>query len=310
MIDKALFIKRDKSDILLVQVYVDDIIFGSTRKEMCTEFETMMHKKFQMSSIGELTFFLGLQVKQKEDRIFISQDKYVNEILNKFGYSDVKTTSTPMETHKTLLKDEKGEDVDEHFDWIIDISNFFKACYYICTAKDGIEVNTGNSSVNAVGQYLMLLGITQCCQFWATTMAKNINGEVHIHAKVDGKNVIISEATIRRDHKFEYEVQAQEELGEDTKIPTDTQHPPTIIQPTTSQPQRKQKPRKTMRKDTELPQTSVPAEVVADKAVYKEMYNSVERDATTPIGLDAEQDRSIIRRACTSEIAKEFDTCT
>ncbi|GJV22580.1 putative ribonuclease H-like domain-containing protein [Tanacetum coccineum] len=113
-IDKTLFIKRDKSDILLVQVYVDDIIFGSTRKEMCTEFEKMMHKKFQMISIGELTFFLGLQVKQKEDGIFISQDKYVDEILNKFGFSNVKTASTPMETHKTLLKDEKGEDVDEH----------------------------------------------------------------------------------------------------------------------------------------------------------------------------------------------------
>ncbi|GJX12996.1 ribonuclease H-like domain-containing protein [Tanacetum coccineum] len=107
-IDKTLFIKRDKSDILLVQVYVDDIIFGSTRKEMCTEFEKMMHKKFQMSSMRELTFFLGLQVKQKKDEIFISQDKYVNEILNKFGFSDVKTASTPMETYKTLLKDEKG----------------------------------------------------------------------------------------------------------------------------------------------------------------------------------------------------------
>ncbi|GKE38891.1 putative ribonuclease H-like domain-containing protein, partial [Tanacetum coccineum] len=113
-IDKTLFIKRDKSDILLVQVYVDDIIFGSTRKKMCTEFEKMMHKKFQMSSMGELKFFLGLQVKQKEDGIFISQDKYVNEILNKFGFSDVKIASTPMETYKTLLKDEKGEDVDEH----------------------------------------------------------------------------------------------------------------------------------------------------------------------------------------------------
>ncbi|GJT97935.1 putative ribonuclease H-like domain-containing protein [Tanacetum coccineum] len=72
---------------------------------MCTEFEKMMHKKFQMSSMGELTFFLGLQVKQKEDGIFISQDKYVTEILKKFGFSDVKTASTPMETHKPLLKD-------------------------------------------------------------------------------------------------------------------------------------------------------------------------------------------------------------
>nr|GEU80881.1 hypothetical protein [Tanacetum cinerariifolium] len=83
-------------------------------KEMCTEFEKIMHKIFPMSSIGELTFFLGLQVKQKEDGIFTSQDKYVNEILNKFGFSDVKPASTHMETHKTLLKDKKGKDIDEH----------------------------------------------------------------------------------------------------------------------------------------------------------------------------------------------------
>ncbi|GJW94300.1 putative ribonuclease H-like domain-containing protein [Tanacetum coccineum] len=113
-IDKTLFIKRDQGNILIVQVYVDDIIFGSTKKKLCTEFEKMMHKKFQMSSMGELTFFLGLQVKQKEDGIFISQDKYVTEILKKFGFSDVKTASTPMETHKPLLKDADGEDIDEH----------------------------------------------------------------------------------------------------------------------------------------------------------------------------------------------------
>ncbi|GJX24825.1 putative ribonuclease H-like domain-containing protein [Tanacetum coccineum] len=104
----------DKGDILLVQVYVDDIIFGSTKKSLCTEFEKMIQKKFQMSSMDELTFFLGLQVKQKENRIFISQDKYVNEILKKFGFTNVKTASTPMETHKPLFKDENGEDVDEH----------------------------------------------------------------------------------------------------------------------------------------------------------------------------------------------------
>ncbi|GJZ53223.1 putative ribonuclease H-like domain-containing protein [Tanacetum coccineum] len=113
-IDKTLFIKRVKSDILLVQVYVDDIIFGSTKKMLCTEFEKLMHKKFQMSSMGELTFFLGLQVTQKDDGIFINQDKYVDEILKKFGFSTVKTTSTPMETSKPLLKDEEAEDVDVH----------------------------------------------------------------------------------------------------------------------------------------------------------------------------------------------------
>ncbi|GJY40962.1 uncharacterized mitochondrial protein-like protein [Tanacetum coccineum] len=113
-IDKTLFIRRDKGDILLVQLYVDDIIFGSTKKSLCTEFEKIMHKKFQMSSMGELIFFLGLQVKQKEDGIFISQDKYVTEILKKFGFTNVKTASTPMETQKPLLKDEDGEEVDVH----------------------------------------------------------------------------------------------------------------------------------------------------------------------------------------------------
>ncbi|GKE51840.1 putative ribonuclease H-like domain-containing protein [Tanacetum coccineum] len=113
-IDKTLFIKRDQGDILIVQVYVDDIIFGSTKKKLCTEFEKMMHKKFQMSSMGELTFFLGLQVKQKEDGIFISQDKYVSEILKKFGFSDIRIASTPMKTHKPFLKDAEGEGVYEH----------------------------------------------------------------------------------------------------------------------------------------------------------------------------------------------------
>ncbi|GJV85133.1 hypothetical protein Tco_1525031 [Tanacetum coccineum] len=64
--------------------------------------------------MGELTFFLGLQVKQKEDRIFISQDKYVTKILKKFGFTSVKTAHTPIETKKPLLKDADGEDVDEH----------------------------------------------------------------------------------------------------------------------------------------------------------------------------------------------------
>ncbi|GKA79106.1 putative ribonuclease H-like domain-containing protein [Tanacetum coccineum] len=113
-IDKTLFIKIVKGDILLVQVYVDDIIFGSTKKELCTEFEKLMHKKFQMSSMGELTFLLGLQVSQKDYGIFISQDKYVDGILKNFGFSTVKTTSTPMETSKPLLKDAEAEDVDVH----------------------------------------------------------------------------------------------------------------------------------------------------------------------------------------------------
>ncbi|GJX51093.1 putative ribonuclease H-like domain-containing protein [Tanacetum coccineum] len=106
--------KKDKHDIILVQVYMDDIIFGSTKKSWCDEFEALMKSRFQMSSMGELTFFLGLQVKQKEDGIFISQDKYVAEILKKFDFAGVKTASTPIETQKPLVKDEEASDVDVH----------------------------------------------------------------------------------------------------------------------------------------------------------------------------------------------------
>ncbi|GKC99510.1 uncharacterized mitochondrial protein-like protein [Tanacetum coccineum] len=113
-INKTLFIKRYKGDVLLVQVYVDDIIFGSTKKELCNAFEKLMHEKFQMSSMGELAFFLGLQVRQKKDDIFICQDKYVDEILKKFRFTEVKTARTPIETQNSLLKDKDGEEVYVH----------------------------------------------------------------------------------------------------------------------------------------------------------------------------------------------------
>ncbi|GKF18839.1 uncharacterized mitochondrial protein-like protein, partial [Tanacetum coccineum] len=114
-IDQTLFIKKQKGDILLVHVYVDDIIFGSTNKELCTRFEKLIKDKFKMSSLGELTFFLGLQVQLKEDGLFISQDKYVDEILNKFNYTDVKSASTPVDFEKPLVKDRDANDVDVHF---------------------------------------------------------------------------------------------------------------------------------------------------------------------------------------------------
>ncbi|GJT15495.1 putative ribonuclease H-like domain-containing protein [Tanacetum coccineum] len=97
------FIKKDKHDIILVQVYVDDIIFGSTKKSWCGKFEALIKSRFQMSSIGELTFFLGLQVKQKADGIFISQDKYVAEILKKFDLVILLRLLVHNETQIALL---------------------------------------------------------------------------------------------------------------------------------------------------------------------------------------------------------------
>ncbi|GKA71981.1 uncharacterized mitochondrial protein-like protein [Tanacetum coccineum] len=89
---------------------LDDIIFGSTKKELCEEFEKLMKDKFQMSSMGELAFFLGLQVQQRKKGIFISQDKYVHEILKKFNYTEVKSASTPTDLERPLV------------DWIFDVS--------------------------------------------------------------------------------------------------------------------------------------------------------------------------------------------
>nr|GFB36664.1 putative ribonuclease H-like domain-containing protein [Tanacetum cinerariifolium] len=103
-IDQTLFIKKDSNDIMLVQVYVDDIIFGSTRKDWCEDFKTLMQSEFKMSSMGPFTFFLGLQVDQRPDGIFIHQEKYVADILKKFNFDNSKLASTPFEPQKIREK--------------------------------------------------------------------------------------------------------------------------------------------------------------------------------------------------------------
>nr|GEV19276.1 retrovirus-related Pol polyprotein from transposon TNT 1-94 [Tanacetum cinerariifolium] len=101
-------------EFLLVQVYVHDIIFGSSNLQLCREFEALMYEKFQMSAMGELTFFLSLQVLQKKNGIFLSQDKYVGDILKKFGCSDVRSANTPMDKKNPWGKDGPGKDVELH----------------------------------------------------------------------------------------------------------------------------------------------------------------------------------------------------
>ncbi|GJS69647.1 putative ribonuclease H-like domain-containing protein [Tanacetum coccineum] len=113
-IDKTLFIKKNSRDIILVQVYVDDIIFGSTNQTWCDEFEVLMKGEFEMSAMGELTFFLGLQVKQQPDGIFISQDKYVQDMLRRFDMESVRPATTPYEAAKPKSKDEPDDAVNVH----------------------------------------------------------------------------------------------------------------------------------------------------------------------------------------------------
>ncbi|GJY98616.1 putative ribonuclease H-like domain-containing protein [Tanacetum coccineum] len=236
-IDKTLFIKRHKDDILM------------------------------MSSMGELTFFLGLQVQQKNDGIFISQDKYVAKILKKFGFTEVKTTSTPMETQKPLLKDKDGEEVDFHmytsmigsliyltssrpdimfaylkdspFDLVaytdsdyagasLDMKSTTGGCQFLgcrllswqCKKQTVVENSITEveyvAALSCCGQlYLILLGKAkksvklmmeklfrielELMLFWSTVKAKTINEEEQLHALVDGKKIIITESSVGRD---------------------------------------------------------------------------------------------------------------
>nr|GEX13929.1 hypothetical protein [Tanacetum cinerariifolium] len=112
IVDQTLFIRKHKGEFLLVQVYVDDIIFGSPNPQLCREFEALMHDKFQMSAMGELTFFLCLKVLQKKDGIFLSQGKHIGDILKKFGYSDVRSADTPMDKENPWGKDRLGKEVE------------------------------------------------------------------------------------------------------------------------------------------------------------------------------------------------------
>ncbi|XP_062104243.1 uncharacterized protein LOC133815415 [Humulus lupulus] len=110
--DNTLFIKRKSKDIIIVQIYVDDIIFGATNDVLCEEFSKCMHSEFEMSMMGELNFFLGLQIKQQKNGIFISQSKYIKDLLQKFDLANAKSMKTPMSTSIKMDKDESGKDVD------------------------------------------------------------------------------------------------------------------------------------------------------------------------------------------------------
>ncbi|XP_042983356.1 uncharacterized protein LOC122312767, partial [Carya illinoinensis] len=111
-IDTTLFIKYENDDILLIQIYVDDIIFGATNENMCQVFAKTMQEEFEMSMMGELTFFLGLQIKQAKSGTFINQSKYIKELLKKFGMENAKEIGTPMSPSTKLDKDESGKPVD------------------------------------------------------------------------------------------------------------------------------------------------------------------------------------------------------
>ncbi|GJZ21713.1 putative ribonuclease H-like domain-containing protein [Tanacetum coccineum] len=140
IIDKTLFTKKDKKDIILVQL-------------------------FQMSSMGELIFFLGLQVKQKTDGIFISQDKYVADMLKKFDLTSVKTTITPMETKMALTKDEEADEVDVHL-----YRSMIGSLMYLTASRPDI-----------------MFAVCACSRFQVTPKTSHLNAVKRIFKYLKGK---------------------------------------------------------------------------------------------------------------------------
>jgi hypothetical protein len=112
-VDTTLFTKKLNGEIFICQVYVDDIIFGSTNEDYCKEFGELMSNEFEMSMIGELIFFLGFQIKQIREGIFIPQEKYTKNLLKRFKMDECKPIKTPMPSNRCLDLDEGGKLVDQ-----------------------------------------------------------------------------------------------------------------------------------------------------------------------------------------------------
>jgi hypothetical protein len=108
-----LFLLRQGRDILIVQVYVDDIVFGVSSNSLVARFAKGMSREFEMSMMGELQFFFGLQIKQSKEGTFVHQAKYTKDIVRKFKMEDSKAMTMPVSTTAALDADEDAEHVDQ-----------------------------------------------------------------------------------------------------------------------------------------------------------------------------------------------------
>ncbi|GJR22192.1 retrovirus-related pol polyprotein from transposon TNT 1-94 [Tanacetum coccineum] len=137
-VDPTLFTRKAGNDLLLVQVYVDDIIFKSTNTAMCDEFAILMTTKFKMSMMGQMSFFLGLQISQSPKGIFLNQSKYASEIIKKYGMLTSDYVDTPMVEKNKLDADLQGTPVDAvHYQGMIGSLMYLTTCrpdliYAVC----------------------------------------------------------------------------------------------------------------------------------------------------------------------------------
>jgi hypothetical protein len=169
-VDTTLFTKKHSDDIFVCHVFVDDIIFGSTIDCHCKEFGELMSKEFEMSMIGELTFFLGFKVKQMIDGNFLSQDKYTKILLKRFKIEKCKPIKTPMPTNGHLDLDERGNPVDQTL-----YRSMIGSLLYLTTSRPDImfsvcisarfQANPKKTHLSVVKRILRYLKHTQALAF-------------------------------------------------------------------------------------------------------------------------------------------------
>ncbi|GJX60474.1 putative reverse transcriptase domain-containing protein, partial [Tanacetum coccineum] len=262
----------------------DDIIFGSTKKEPCIAFEKLMHEKFQMSSIGEL----------------ISQDKYVVEILKKFGFTEVRT---PIETQKPLLKDEDEYQVNLKVSHLHAVKRIFR--YLKGQTKLGLWYPK---------DYPFDLVAYTDSDYAGASLDRNFTTEICLQKLLMHNLLPLVKVNAARHNLLLLDLQLEDAEGVDF-LPNSTifEQLTLIGSKTTAWNEfsstmasaiiclatnqkikqkwvKKQKPRKPKRKDTQIPQSSGPTKHVADEAIYKELDDSLVRAATTVSSLEAEQD--------------------
>ncbi|GJV99882.1 putative ribonuclease H-like domain-containing protein, partial [Tanacetum coccineum] len=345
-IDKTLFIKRHKDDIFLVQVYVDDIIFGSTKKELCIAFEKFTEVKaistpmetqkpllkdedgeevdvhMHRSMIGSLMYLTS----SRPDIMFAvcacaryqvnSKVSHLHDVKKVFRYLKGQPKlglwypkDSPFDLEAYTDSDYAGANLDRKSTTggcqFLGCRLISWQCKKQTLVANSITEAEYVAASSCYGQlYLILLGKAmksvklmmekllrkelELMLLWSIVKAKTINGEEQLHALVDGKKIIITESSVRRDLQLADNevVQNQSQFGEGSAIPTDPHHTLTFIQPST-QSQKTQQPRKPKRKDTRVPQPSDPIENIVDKVVHKELGDSLVRVATTASSLEA-----------------------
>jgi hypothetical protein len=169
--DSTLFTRRVDKYLFVCQIYVDDIIFGSTNKSFCDEFSKIMTDRFEMSMMAELKFFLDFQIKQLQDVTFISQTKYTHDLLKKFGMDKAKPIKTPMGTNGHLDLNMGGKSIDQKVSHSI-----IGSLLYLCVSRPNIMLSvcmyvrfqaTPNECHSRVVKRIMkYLVLTPCLGLW------------------------------------------------------------------------------------------------------------------------------------------------